>query len=171
MSEYADLRAQAKSLGINTFQMSKDAMREAIAAAHGGGIEPVKRGNKSWKWRNRLDVRDKKKDFRYRFVSREESNLRDKMADGWEFVNPVTGIPGEHVDPRQVADGEPLEGAQTYRDLVLMALPEEMAKLRDEAVREMTRQQTVGLKKQLQSDLRNSEGATAEVHGNITIIE
>lgn len=170
MSEYAELRAQAKSLGINTFHMSKDAMLEAIAAAEAAGIKPVKKGNKSWAWRNRLDVANKDSKFRYRMVSREETNLRDKMADGWEFVNPVTGIPGEHIDPRQIADGEPLEGAQTYRDLVLMALPEEKAQQRDAAVAELTRQQTAGLKNMAQSEARKI-GPDAEVHGSITIIE
>ena len=171
MTNFAELRDQAKALGINTYQMSKAAIEEAIGAASDGGIAPVKKGAKSWRWRNRFEVDGKDPNFRYRFVSREESVMREKMADGWEFVSPLTGVPGEHINPRQIADGEPLDGAHTYRDMVLMALPEEKAKLRDAAVADRTRQQTVGLKKRLQSDMKNPGGPAAEVHGNITIID
>jgi hypothetical protein len=170
LSNFKELRDQAKALGINTFHMSKSAIEGALAAADAGGLEPEpvkKKGRTSWRWRNRLELDGKDPRFRYRFCSRDESNLRDRLADGWDFVNPSTCLPGEHVDPRQVADGVPLDGALTYRDLVAMAIPEELAADRDAQLREATRQQTVNLKRQAQSDAP----AGAEVHGNITIIE
>ena len=182
MSEMSELRAEAKALGINSFQKSKSALREAIAAATIDIVEqglpttpsspkaPKKAGN-TWKWRNRFEVNAKDPNFRYRFVDTEESNLRDKLEDGWRFVTETQGISGEHIDPRQVSDGDPLSGVQSYRGMALMALPEERAKARDQAVRDATKGQTAGLKERLQQDLHNPSGPTAEVHGKITIVE
>ena len=73
--EFRELRDQAKALGINTFQMSKIALREAIAAATIDVVEqeappapqPKKAGD-SWTWRDRFAVRGKDPNYRYRFV-------------------------------------------------------------------------------------------------------
>jgi len=183
-NEYQELRNEAKTLGINTFQMSKSALREAITAATIDIVEQglpaaapaPKKAGASWRWRNRFEVEGKDPNFRYRFVDTDESNLRDKVEDGWRFVHPSTGVPGEHIDPKQVADGDPLSGAQTYRGMALMALPEDRAKARDQAVRAATEGQTVNLKGRLAQELsRTDEGGKAsipaDVHGKITIIE
>lgn len=188
-NNYEELKKQAKELGISPWGMKKTDLREAIFNATIGIVseteqaqapeappKTTKKAGATWTWRNRFTVKEKDPNFRYRFVDLDENNLRDKLDDGWVFVHPTEGITGEHVNPKQVADGDPLDGVQTYRDMALMALPEELGQARDAAVKERTRAQTVGLKDRLKQDLaRTDEGGAAphqaEVHGKITIVE
>lgn len=133
-----------------------------------------KKGRPAWKPASTLDVIQKSEDFRYRWTDRDPGNLDRKIAEGWVFVNKETGIPGEHEHPERVADGMPLDTTKTFRELVVMAMPEETAQERDAYYREQTRKQTVGLKDVLKRDLseaaeRSGSSQVAPVDGTIVI--
>lgn len=133
-----------------------------------------KKGKPTWKPANRLQVR-KEPGWRYRMCSKEEANIAKKQAEGWQYVNTTTGIPGEHERPDGVGDGNNLDSAFEYRDLVLMAMPEELAQAREEHYQQITQKQVAGLKKQVKSDVekaaRQAGVPASEITGNITIIE
>ena len=135
----------------------------------------VKRGTASWRPARKLDVIHKAPGFRYRYVSTDYANLQKKIAEGWEFVNPSTGIPGQHnPSAREVSDGRQLDSVQKMRELVLMALPEDIALERDAYHAGKTKHRARALEDGLQQDLSKTAGAlgsrhTAVAHGSIKI--
>lgn len=188
VDEYNRLRKEAADLGVFEKGMTAADIKEVLKVVRMDDDQRIKyeaekekakkKGKPSWTWRNRFEVKNKKAGYRYRFVDRTDaSNLSSKLDDGWEFVNRSTGIPGEHdFDYRDVADGQPIDSAHTYREHVLMALPEEVALERDKAVAALTERQTVDIKRRVQSDIGNMqdgslEGQSAPVEGKVTIIE
>lgn len=138
-----------------------------------GKPKSTKKGKKSWAPAQKLQVLNKSKDFRYRWRDNDQANLERAKAEGWVFVNKETGIPGEHDHPQGTEDGIPLSDAKTYRELALMALPEEDGKARDEYFSKLTDKQTVGLKDQLDRNLDNEAGKArserAKSYGSIII--
>ena len=132
-------------------------------------MSEIKKGRPSWKpASNKLNVVKKVAGFRYRWCDKDEMNIEKKKAEGWEHVNKTTGIPGESGQRSDVPDGKSLDSTQKYRELELMALPEEVAQERDRHFQELTDKQTVGLKKTLEDDLKKS-GFKGGLHGKITI--
>ena len=122
---------------------------------------PKKKGKSSWAPANRLTVANKQEDFRYRFVDQDAMNVQRKQAEGWQFVNRSTGIPGEHIRPGHVGDDTPIDGAMTYRDLVVMGLPEELAQERDAWVAERTDQQERDIVKNLKRQAEDAGGSVS----------
>ena len=136
---------------------------------------PVKKGRASWRPARKLDALNKAPGFRYRYVSTDYANLQKKLAEGWEFVNPSTGIPGQHnPSAREIADGKNLDTVQKMRELVLMALPEDIALERDAYHAQKTRHRAKALENSLTQDLDKAASATgsrhrAVAHGSIKI--
>ena len=79
------------------------------------------------------------------------------------FVNKTTGIPGEIDDEQNQS-----VGAKKHKELVLMALPKEVAKQRTEYFTEKTNSTERALKKNLQTDLSQG-GGKAAAEGSIII--
>lgn len=133
----------------------------------------VKKGKPTWQPAQRLSMGKKSKNFRYRWCDSDSQNIEQKRAEGWEFVNGETGIPGEHDHPQGVGDGKPLDSTKTYRELVAMALPEELGEARDEWVNERTRKQTRSikdvLKEQVTESAKQHKIEPAQVTGKIVI--
>lgn len=129
---------------------------------------PRKKGKPSWKPARKLDVRNKQEGYHYRWIARDAENIDRRMAEGYVFANKETGIHGEHVRPRDVVDGKELEGVNTYRDVVLMATPDETKKARDEYYQRQAA-------KQMGAVHRNARGELAKVgapsHGDGLRIE
>ena len=133
---------------------------------------PVKKGNRSWDAVNRLDVRNRVPGFRYRHCSTGYSGDDVKMAQrldqGWTFVNKETGVPGELA---QKPDAPGTAGVR--RDMVLMALPEDLAKERDAYFQAKTDAGERGLTAKLREKMRDAaEDHRSEMPGvtsNITI--
>lgn len=159
-----ELRAELRKKGIDA---SKKATKPELLELL--GVKQEKKGKASWKPAQKLDVRNKQEGFRYRFRDRDSQNIQRARAEGWEFVNPITGIPGDHVDPEDAQ--KDLTSTTEYRELTLMALPEDIAQARDEHFKELTRKQTVGLKDRLQGDLDKDapEGHRTSATGTIVI--
>lgn len=134
---------------------------------------PVKKGKPSWKPAARLPVRNAPEGYRLRWVHKEPANLARKAAEDWIPATSINGFKAEHIAPELVQDGKSLTSAVEYRDLVLMALPEERAQERDGYYAEQTRKQTVGLKKQVEKENADQAarlGATpSPVRGSIVI--
>lgn len=128
----------------------------------------VKKGKPTWKPAAMLNVTKTIDGHRARWVHNDRQNILRKQAEGWVFANEITGIKREHEHPEKVEDGHSLTTTTEYRDMVLMALPEEMAKAREEYFNEKTEQQTRGLKRDLEKEMRNGEN-TAAIHGKIVI--
>ena len=118
----------------------------------------------TWRPAERLTINVKTPGYRTRWCDRDPMNIERKLAEGWRFVNATTGVIAEH-DPGK--DGDSLAGAKTYRELVLMALPEELGKERDKYIQEQTDLQAAGLKSRLEDEMK--KGGGAEVRGKITI--
>ena len=130
--------------------------------------EPVKKGRPSWKPAHRMEILKKSPGFRYRYCLDDPDNLDKKQLEGWRFVNKTTGHVAEHVE-----EHAPTTGTLKRRELVVMALPEELAKERDEFYAKRTRNQTASIKKRLQAQMDEAagQGPKAQAEGKITIIE
>ena len=125
-----------------------------------------KKGKPSWKPAAALKAKPIP-GYRTRWTHKDPINIQRKEAEGWVMVNSETGLTSEHEHPEDIESGTPVTSVTEYRELVLMALPEEDGQARDAYFTEQTDKQTAGLKKVLQSDLK--KGGKAEVHGKIII--
>lgn len=129
----------------------------------------VKKGRPSWKPASMLDTVEKHDGHRTRWCSRDSLNLQRKQAEGWVFANSITGINREHEHPEKVGDGHSLTSVTEYRDLVLMALPEDVAKERDKYFQSKTDAAVRSLKQDFEENIENPRGNTAEIYGKIVI--
>lgn len=130
-----------------------------------------KKGNASWKPSGtRLDVRNKKEGYRYRWVrSRDDQpNVDKKLEEGWSPVNKTTGAPVEHDVALGVQDGKPMGDVTTYRESILMAMPEETAKARDRYFQDQTDKSERVIKRTLEEELTKKD-PRARTHGKIVI--
>lgn len=142
-----------------------EALEEAVPAP--------KKGKRSWAPAQKLSLVNKQPGFRHRWCDNDPQNIEKKQAEGWVFVDPNQGVKADHEFPEHVSDGKPLTSTKTYRELVAMALPEDLAEARDEYHEELTRKQTAGLKHRLETDLgdeaRKDGASGAAAHGTIVI--
>lgn len=161
-----ELIDSCKVKGLYTKGMSDEAMEEALTSP--------KKGNVSWQPKRLLDLHSARKDgkldesFRYRWASREIGNVEKKLAEGWIICNKETDPDIFHDNPLRMDDGKPIDSTKTYRDLVVMKLPEELGKARDRFIRQRTENQTAGIKSRAEDNMQ-SIGPGAHVHGKITI--
>lgn len=130
---------------------------------------PVKKGKSTWRPAAMLDVNNKPKGYRLRWCDKDPMNIQKKEAEGWIHATSINGFKTEHEHPGKTGDGMPLTSVTEYRDMTLMAMPEEIAQARDEYIREQTERQTVELKEDLKGSLRNPNGPSAETYGKIVI--
>lgn len=130
-----------------------------------------KKGNISWNPAQKLAVKNKDPNFVYRWCWNDPQNIETKLDEGWIKVDKVKGIRAEHDHPHEIGDGIPLDSTKTYRELVLMALPLERKEARDRWVQERTDQQTRGIKRELDSNLRGHPQAPADAstYGRVII--
>ena len=165
---FAQLRHMAKDNGINSFSMGRD---DLIAKLMEAGIDPnpPKKGKPSWAPARMLDLENKTDDYTYRWCDTDPANIRKKEAEGWVFVNKETGHPVEHEDPNLQHGGASPDGSLRYRDLVVMALPNEKKAARDEYYRDINKSQLEGVNEAAQSKLESvGPGATTR-KGNLEI--
>lgn len=122
-----------------------------------------KKGNKSWEPARALNLVKKDAGFRYRWASADPANLEKKQAEGWEFASG----PEVHDRPKGVEHGKQIGSLKQYRDVVLMRIPEDMARARDEYMRTQTDAQTKGITKRLKNNVARQGDAT--VTGSVQI--
>ncbi len=130
-----------------------------------------KRGRRSWKPAQLLTVRNRTPGYGYRWVDKDADNIRRKEEEGWIKVTKTSGLAGEHERPEGVEDGGPLCSDDTeYRELVLMAMPDEIALDRKEyqakRVREATHQSAKG---EVETAVNKLGGSDApKLHGGLS---
>lgn len=132
----------------------------------------IKKGKKSWKPASMLEVDfPEVEGYRLRWCDKDPGRIAKKEREGWTMVNKITGLTVEHVEPGKIHDGSKLTSLQEYRDLVLMAIPEEHAQARDEYYQEKTNQQTLAPKSKLYQQARDTGGdrAANTVEGSVKI--
>lgn len=83
-------------------------------------VELKKKGSNKWSPMKRLVVRKKDPNKGYRWCDEDEMNIEKKLAEGWHFVNKVTGEAIE-VDP----ESDAMTGVKQHRELILMAQDKE----------------------------------------------
>lgn len=127
-----------------------------------------KKGKPSWRPASMLDVPDKMPGFRPRWCSNDPLNLQRKKAEGWIPATEINGIRMTHDHPDKMGDGHPLTSVTEYRDMILMALPEDLAEARDEYFQQKTDAQTGSLKINAEEEAAKT-GPDARVHGKIVI--
>jgi hypothetical protein len=125
----------------------------------------VKKGKPSWAPATALQAR-KIPGFRTRWINKDPMNVQRKEAEGWEVVHADKGLQSEHEHPGDLSSGKPVTSVTEYRELVLAALPEEVAQAREAYFTEQTDKQTASLKSNVQKDLASGGAA---VHGKIII--
>lgn len=125
-----------------------------------------KKGNKSWKPAQKLSIVDKKAGYVYRWCDKDPANLLKRKADGWVMASDLHG----HKAKQEAPEAKDLTSVTEYRDLVLMAIPEEDYQSHRDYYEEQTRKQTVGLKDRVKQDARQgATGKAADIHGTIVI--
>lgn len=137
-------------------------------------VQPEKKGKRSWQPAKSLALRNKKPGYRYRFVTKDDIRIQNKIEEGWVPVNKTTGVPAELTEDARRGDGghgDNMTGALEYREFVVMALDEDTAKQRDAYYDEQTRKQTAGLKSRLIENMERKagKGRAAPIHGKIVI--
>ena len=132
----------------------------------------TKKGRKSWKPADRLRVDGKIPGYVLRWVDKESGNYAKRVGDGYVPISGVTGAKVKHDNPDLVGDGKPITSLTEYRNMELMAIPEEDWLAHREYFAEETRKQTASLRKRAEQDnASNAKGGDpARVYGK-TIIE
>lgn len=148
-------------------------IEEAIADKKGPGrpksqSTPVlKKGKTSWKPASVVDVIDKDPNKRYRLVNKDPDNMAKKRAEGWEIESKVTSGNAELKHDGSMSVGSQMTSTFERKDVILMSMPEEIAKERDAYFEGKTRRQTEGLTSHFKKEMVK-EGK-APTHGEITI--
>ncbi len=127
-----------------------------------------KKGKPTWKPAAMLDVAEKVPGYRLRWADNDALNLQRKKSEGWVFASTISGVNAEHEHPEKTGDGHSMTSVTEYRDLVLMALPEDLAEARDAYFTEKTDLQTVSLKREAEK-AASEVGPAASIHGKIVI--
>lgn len=109
--------------------------------------KPVKKGRKvEWKPAKALDHLKGPDGHRKRWCNSDEANIEKKLAEGWIPLNKTTAPSASHN--RKLAnaseDGRPTSTNIAYREMVGMALPEDLAEARDEHFRRKSEAQVRG---------------------------
>lgn len=138
---------------------------ESDFAMRGRGKKPVKKGSRSWVPAAPLGIKSRDPAARLRWVSTESANMLKKRAEGWEMASKNDAV---HDRPNGVESGVGTSaGVLEYRDMVLMKIPEEMARAREDYYREAAQQQLAGLTARAKNDIRSKTGAV--IDGEIKI--
>lgn len=110
-----------------------------------------------------------RKHWRYKWCDKDQANLSKKQAEGWEFCSQLKGDKVEHERPGTMIEGSEMTPSMTeYRDLVLMKMPEEMAKARDEYYAQRTKEHASNPSDKLRSD---ATAMGAEIEAKLTLLE
>ena len=127
---------------------------------------PPKKGKISWAPATALEAQ-KIPGCRTRWTNKDPMNLQRKESEGWVHVHADKGLKAEHEHPEDIHSGKPMTSVTEYRELTLMALPEEVAQARDAYFTERTDAQSASLVRNLKEDM--AKDGEARVHGQIII--
>jgi len=127
----------------------------------------MKKGRDSWQPASILDVFDKEDGFRYRVVEKSHRNVAKKLREGWEMVSALASPQtGNNSIGNGIDIGRSLTSVHEGHDYVIMRMPEETGKLRDNYINRENERRTMALKRLTSEDIRKTG---APVHGSITM--
>jgi len=143
--------------------LSESELKEAeyIKKVRADIAEKKKKGLSVWGKADQLEVTDKKSNWHYRWINRNESRIKKVKDRGYIFVTKDSGLDVDFVTPVDTC-----EGAVCCNDLVLMAIPQVLRDERDSELEELTDKRTRSLKSEVGRELK---GIGAEVEGKIVI--
>lgn len=134
-----------------------------------------KTGKITWEPSDLLKVRDMEPGFRYRWARNDPAELLKLESEGFEIVSEVNSSV-EHENPEGVDDNHKLSTVTEYREVILLRIPEEVAKARQEYFERQSFELITASKKEAQSKVdelftENSENPAHRplVRGTITI--
>lgn len=145
--------------------MANETVSDGEPILRGRGSKPQKKGNRSWAPAAPLGIKSRDPSFRLRWVHAEPANMMRKQAEGWEQANSSDAV---HDRPNGVESGRGSPaGVLEYRDMVLMKIPEEMARERASYYESRTRETLSGLTAKAKNEIRAKTGVS--VSGEIQI--
>lgn len=110
-------------------------------------VKPLKKGRKvEFKPAKTLDFLHGPEAHRKRWCNNDEANIQRKLAEGWIPLNKVTA-PSSGLNRKMAnasEDGASMSTAPIYREMVGMALPDDLAQSRDEYYRRKSEEQVRG---------------------------
>lgn len=125
----------------------------------------AKKGTRSWQPAAPLAIKSRDPNTRIKWVSTDPANMLRKRAEGWE---PAMAGDASHARPNGVDNGKGIPaGVTEFRDMVLMKMPEEMARERDAYYQKRAADQLGAIKNRAKTEIRNATGVP--VDGEITI--
>lgn len=127
-----------------------------------------KKGNRGWVRHNLLDVFNKEPGFRYRIASNDPRKVHQRLQEGWEVVSDLNSNSFQG-DTGRINDGANLTSILEGHDYIVMRIPEELAKDRDEYFNNITDQRTKSMKRDLDTNMRNIGSKSVATHGSIKI--
>ena len=129
----------------------------------------TKKGNRSWKPFDLLDIQDKDPNYRYRWGHKDPANLTKKRAEGWLFAEKAIAKYKKSDATTKSASATDIDYADQsmttmteYNDLVLMVLPEEIALERDAYFQKRNAAQCIITPKERAMQMAQSAGVSAE---------
>lgn len=129
------------------------------------GPKPKKTGTRSWAPAAPLGIRSSNPDYRVKWVYTDPANMMRKRAEGWVPADVGDAI---HDRPHGVETGKGApSGVLEYRDMILMKIPEEMARERADYYDKQAKRQLNGVNARAKKEIR--QGTGVEVTGDITI--
>src|SRR3546814_962132 len=125
------LRKLATDNDIKVHGKGREVIESELA---GRGVDPAppKKGKASWAPARMLDLEGKMPGYRYRWCDIDPANLRKQEAEGWVIATRENGLLASHDDPGLVHGGKSADTTVQYRDVIVMASPEEQAQARSE---------------------------------------
>lgn len=124
-----------------------------------------KKGNRSWRPAAPLALKAKDSSFRMKWGHTDPARMMRARAEGWEPADPGDAI---HDRPSGVDAGKGTPaGVVEYRDMVLLKMPEELARERDAYYREAAMNQLNAIKTRAKKEIRQQTGVSVE--GSVTI--
>jgi hypothetical protein len=129
----------------------------------------VKKGRRSWAPAEILQIHDLDENYRYKWANNDPANIQRLVAEGWEICSGVSGDKSKRANENSVHDGQKLSSVDTYRELVKLRMPKELAAERQAYFQEKADQQVMGLKAQAAKDMAQATHGRAGVRGSIVI--
>ncbi len=117
-------------------------------------VQEVKRGNKSWAPASTISFTGMEKGFRYKCVQNKPERIARHEQEGWEIVSRKDGAKTGN-DPSVIDKlGRPVDTTVRVRDTILMRMPEEFAKSRENYYNEKTKRRTKAMREEAEQQVR-----------------
>lgn len=130
--------------------------------------EKTKKATTPWRPARFLDIPEDMKDprFVYRFVNtKREGNELKKQQEGWEYDYELgKKLTQQFGKTRTIQDGTPIDSTYRIRELVVMRIPKELAKERNDYYSKRGETNLRTMKQSLQQGME--EGTQVTVYGN-----